>query len=386
MGGFECSTHRLRSGRRLDLIASTGHDQHATADYARLKESALLTARDGIRWHLIERAPGQYDFSSALNLLHAARRSGVQVIWDLCHYGWPDWLDIFSPGFVDSLARLAASFTRLLVDETGEVPFICPINEISFFAWASGDEALFYPYARGRGNELKRQLVRAAIAATASVWDVCPQARIIHTDPAINVIADPLKPRDANAAESYRLAQYAGWDMLGGRLAPELGGAEKYLDIIGINYYPHNQWIYPERTMIPLSDPLYRPLRSILREVHERYGRMMFIAETGIEGEARPGWLRYVCYEVCAAIREGVPIEGICLYPAVNHPGWEDDRHCHNGLWDYAGTDGQREIFEPLASELRRQQRFFAGLRSEKGQHAKGARLEPSGRSSVTAP
>ena len=32
--------------------------------------------------------------------------------------------------------------------------------------------------------------------------------------------------------------------MLCGRLWPELGGGERYLDIIGVNFYPHNQWFY----------------------------------------------------------------------------------------------------------------------------------------------
>ena len=30
-GGFECSTHRRRDGRRLDVIAASGHDRHAAA-------------------------------------------------------------------------------------------------------------------------------------------------------------------------------------------------------------------------------------------------------------------------------------------------------------------------------------------------------------------
>ena len=35
-GGWECSTHRLPSGRRLDLVAGTGHDANAAADYRQL--------------------------------------------------------------------------------------------------------------------------------------------------------------------------------------------------------------------------------------------------------------------------------------------------------------------------------------------------------------
>src|SRR5215210_6577847 len=82
LGGFECSTHRLASGRRLDMIAATGHDRHAAADYARLREHGIRTARDGVRWHLVESTPGRFDFSSVLPTLRAAREAGVQVLWD----------------------------------------------------------------------------------------------------------------------------------------------------------------------------------------------------------------------------------------------------------------------------------------------------------------
>src|SRR5688572_22287922 len=64
MGGFECSTHRDARGRRLDLIASTRHDEFAEADYTRLLDRNIRTCRDGLRWHLIEKEPFRYDFSS----------------------------------------------------------------------------------------------------------------------------------------------------------------------------------------------------------------------------------------------------------------------------------------------------------------------------------
>ena len=46
MGGFECSTHRLRSGRRLDVVGATEHDRWARRDYDRLANVGMLTARD----------------------------------------------------------------------------------------------------------------------------------------------------------------------------------------------------------------------------------------------------------------------------------------------------------------------------------------------------
>src|ERR1051325_1130907 len=114
MGGFECSTHRLRSGRRLDLIATTGHDRFAKLDYQRLHRLDLRVDREGVRWHLVEQTPGRYDFSTIEPIVHAARATGTQVIWDLCHFGWPDHLDLFKADYVLSLARYGAGFAKWL--------------------------------------------------------------------------------------------------------------------------------------------------------------------------------------------------------------------------------------------------------------------------------
>jgi beta-glucosidase/6-phospho-beta-glucosidase/beta-galactosidase len=366
-GGFECSTHRPRSRHRLDLIAATGHDTHAAADYARVRTQGIRTLRDGIRWHLIERTPSHYDFRSALPMVRAAHDAGVQVIWDLCHYGWPDDLDVFSPKFVRRFAELARAFTRLLTSETDMVPFVAPVNEISFFAWAGGEVAYFNPFVEGRAYELKAQLVRASIAAIEAVWEAHPGARVVHTDPVIHVHADPERPQDRAEAEAYTRSQFDSWDMLAGRLYPEVGGHPRYLDIVGVNYYPHNQWIFRDLPFNPdfaigRDHPQYRRFRHILADVHQRYGRPMFVAETGAGDEHRPGWLRYIGHEVRAAMQSGVPIEGVCLYPIVNFPWWDDGHHLHNGLWDAVDAQGEREIYQPLARELARQQRRFARM------------------------
>ncbi|WP_333248122.1 beta-glucosidase [Microcoleus sp. B4-C3] len=361
MGGFECSTHRVQSGKRLDVTAATGHDKFAAADYQRLQEQGIYTVREGLRWHLIEQSPGKYDFSSSLPIIRAARDMKMQVIWDLFHYGWPDDIDIFSPEFVSRFASMVRAFMEVLTNETDQTPFVTPVNEISFIAWAGGDVAYINPFAKGRGDELKVQLIKAAIAAIESVWEVNPNTRIVQIDPTINIIADPDKPEDRDAAEGYRLSQYQAWDMLAGRFRPELGGKEKYLDIIGVNYYDRNQWIHNEDPM-KYTDPLYRPFRELLQEVFERYRRPLFVAETGTEDDFRPVWFNYVCTEVMAAMKAGVPIEGICLYPIVNHPGWDDDRHCYNGLWDYCNESGDREIYQPLADELQFQRQQIEPL------------------------
>jgi hypothetical protein len=286
------------------------------------------------------------------------------VIWDFWHYGWPDDIDIFNPDFVTRFISFACAALKVLANNF-ETVFVCPVNEISFFSWAGGDAGIFNPFAKNRGNELKRQLVKASIGAIQAMRRVSRNIQICHIDPMINVIAE--KPGEENeaAARAYHQSQFEAGDMLIGRIAPELGGREEYVDVVGVNYYIHNQWTYPGRagSMLVPSDRRYRHVRDLLAESYAHYHRPIFIAETGIEDETRPAWLRYMCNESYAAIAAGVPLEGICLYPIVNHPGWDDDRHCYNGLLDYASDDGTRQIDEPLARELARQQQFANAIR-----------------------
>jgi beta-glucosidase/6-phospho-beta-glucosidase/beta-galactosidase len=377
MGGFECSTHRLPrrkalgrfAGQRLDLTASTRHDEFALQDYTRLQDAGIRTARDGVRWHLIEKTPFRYDFSSLVPMLQAARRTQTEIIWDLHHYGWPDGLNIWGAAFVDRFARFARATARVILEETGGPIYVTPVNEMSFVSWGGGDAGFLNPFAKGRGPELKAQLVRAAIAATQAVLEVDPSARIFHAEPIIHIAIDPDYPEEAPAAEAYRQSQFQAWDMISGRFWPELGGRPEYLDVIGVNYYSNNQWIHqdpntpPSRRrkdmLLPPSHPLHRPVREMLSEVYERYRRPVFIAETGIEGDARPSWLRYIGQEARAAAAAGVQLEGLCLYPIVDYPGWGDDRHCNSGLWGYADDEGRREIYEPLAGELAHQQQLW---------------------------
>ncbi len=359
MGGFECSTHRRRCGQRLDLIESTRHEEFAEDDYQRLVKIGMHTARDGVRWHLIEREPFVYDFSSLENQVRAMQNTGIEIIWDLFHYGYPDDLDIFSPEFIERFARFSAATVAFLQSETRGTLFICPVNEISFFSWIAGDAAHFYPFARHRGNELKKQLVRATIKSIDAIRDVVPDTRFVQTDPAIHVTTGKRDAASRRRAENYRRAQFQAFDMLCGRLKPELGGAPEYLDIIGLNYYFHNQWFYPNRRKIERGHALYRPFNEILGEYYRRYNRPILIAETGIEDGERPDWFRYVCGQTQIAIANGIPLEGVCLYPILNHPGWDDDRHCHNGLWCYADDFGIRDIHEPLAEEIALQRKRF---------------------------
>lgn len=359
IGGFECATHYARHGRRLDLLAATQHDRYAVEDYARLQKHGIHTVREGIRWHRIERLPGQYDFGSALERIRAAEEMGMQVIWDLLHFGYPDGLDLFSPAFPKRFAAFAREFMRVLRSETGSVAFVTPINEISFLAFQGGEVGNINPFTRGRGNELKTQLVRATIESMEAMWEVAPGTRFVLVDPLFNAVSEDDDPQQAARARAYSHARYEAWDMLAGDLYPELGGARKYLDIIGVDYYPWNQWIYvsdiESGRSLHRDDPRHVPLYKLLAEVQARYQRPLLISETSAEDHHRTDWLSYVGEQVRLALQAGVPLEGVCWYPIVDYPGWNNDRACQTGLWGPCDERGSRQVHEPLARELARQ-------------------------------
>lgn len=363
MGGFECATHRRRDRARLDVVSSTGHDRNCAEDYRLLGQAGIRTVRDGLRWHLIEANPYVYDWSSFLPMLSAALSTGTQVVWDLCHWGVPDGLDIFAQEFClrfGAFAGQAAALIRQRCEAAGvQTPRVyCPINEISFWAWVGGDVEHFHPYGRGRAAELKRQLVRASLAATQAIHTADPSARLLQAEPFIHISAHPEKPDQVEEAARLTASQFEAWDMLSGRRDSELGGSENSLDLLGVNFYRNNQWIHMgERT--PPGHEQHRPLHEKLANLWLRYGRPIVITETGAEAAAAYGWLGYVCAEARQAIRMGVPVLGICLYPAMDYPGWDDERHCECGLIELDQEWSQRTLRGDLVRELECQQRCF---------------------------
>jgi beta-glucosidase/6-phospho-beta-glucosidase/beta-galactosidase len=370
LAGFESACHVNRHGTRLDLVCATGHDRETEGDYARVRDLGFATVRESVRWPLVDRG-GRLDFSTVMPMLEASGRQRVQIVWTLCHYGWPDDVALLSPAFVDRFARFSEAMARLVADHDDAVPLYSPINEISFFAWAAAEVGYIHPFARGTGLQVKRQLVRAAIAGIEAVRRVDPRARFIHMDPLIHVVTPRGRPDLARAAADQRAAQFEAWDMLAGGMHPDLGGHPRYLDIVGANFYHANQWEYPDHRLRWEDAPRDRrwvPLRHLLQELYTRYDRPIVISETSHFGEGRGRWLREVVEEVLAAREQGVPLEGLCVYPVIDRPDWDDPGHWHNsGLWDLrASEDGRLERVpcEEYVEDLRRAQAMLAGARS----------------------
>jgi beta-glucosidase/6-phospho-beta-glucosidase/beta-galactosidase len=351
--GFECSSHRRRDGVRLDLIRATSHDRHVASDYRQCAELGLRTLRDGLRWHLIEKSPGQYDWSSWMPALEAAEREGLQIIWDLFHYGSPDCIDQAAPDFAERFRDFAMAALELHGTVCARPPVVCPLNEINFLAWAV-NEGYFPKVGPDNPGWFKRQLVRAGITASRAIKEGWPESTIVWAEPLIHIAPHDRRPASIRDAKSNLQGMYEAYDLIMGLAEPELGGDRSLVDVVGLNYYPHNQW-YHQGPTIPMGHHEYRPLADMLVEMGQRYQKPLFIAETGAEGSGRPAWLHYVCDEVREALGRGTDVRGICIYPVTAYPGWDNSRHCDVGLFGSIGSDGKRNVYLPLAQELERQ-------------------------------
>jgi beta-glucosidase/6-phospho-beta-glucosidase/beta-galactosidase len=354
--GFECATGYNMQGEWIDQIVATHHDKHVDEDYRRLHDIGISAVREAVRWPLIDHK-GKYDFTSVRPFVKAAEKYRIDVIWDLFHYGYPGDIDLFSDEFPKRFADYCHAAALYICKHHRGPCYFTPVNEPSFFSWAGGDVGRFAPHAKGRGFDLKVALARAGIAGINAIRDAVPLARIVNADPMCYTVFRKGEEHLQDAVNYFNnVAVWESWDMLAGKVLPELGGSPQHLDIVGINYYWTNQWeIGHHETCLAEDDPRRLPLSDLVRRVWHRYGNEIIITETSHLGDMRPHWLKTVAHESEKLLAEGCPLRGVCLYPILGMPEWhERDRWTNMGLWDLVqeGEELQRKVCDPMLEAL----------------------------------
>lgn len=352
MAGFECADHQNAFGERVDLIKLTGHDRFMNEDYQKLNEIGIKTVREGIRWSHVEKIPFQYDWSQVEKMIISARNNDIQVIWDICHFGFPDDLTPLHPMFARRFSHLCKAFVqkyRSLIPDGALI--ITPINEVSFLSWLGGDVKGTSPYCTNQGWEVKYMLMKAYIEGIEMMKEIDPTVRIMTTEPLVNIISnDPSDQISVLKANEKHQEQFQVLEVLSGKICPELRGKQEYVDIIGVNFYFNNQWTFPDHQYIPWNDtppdPFWRTLHSLVEEIFIRYGRPIVISETSHPGIDRPVWLNMILKECETILKSGLPLYGCCIYPIIDRPDWDfTNIWHHSGLWDIINQETlEREL------------------------------------------
>lgn len=336
MGGFECADHINRSGERINLQTETLHHEKLKEDYSALKEIGISVVREGVCWSEVETAPYTYDFSRLLPFFKISKQLDIQIIWDMCHFGYPDDLIPTHPLFTDRFRSYCEEFTKFHLRHSDQIPWIVPINEISFLSWHSGDMRGTVPFAVNSGWDIKYHLCKAAIMGIKSIKAVCPECVVLVVEPLVKVHQE--SPYVFNPeVEKMNNFQYQAMDIVLGRTCPELMGDPGLVDVLGFNYYYNNQWTENHVTL-PWPDIENRltPFSDLLAEVSKRYQYPIIITETGHFGDLRPQWLQEIISECRKAIKNGVDLRGMCIYPVIDRPDWDDlSSYSNCGLWDF---------------------------------------------------
>ena len=360
MGGYECADHINRSGDRVNLLFDTAHDKRVLEDYKLLMETGIKTVREGICWSNVEKEPFVYDFSEVKVRMDAAQECGIQQLWDICHFGFPDDMSPMHPKFTLRFSALCSAFALFYKEHCDKPMIVTPMNEISFLSWHAGDVRGTVPFAVNSGFDVKYHLCKAAIAGIKALKNIDPDCRILLIEPLIRVHA---KEGESNLAEvnGHNNSQFQAMDIIGGKMCPELGGDPSFLDILGFNYYYDNQWEHNGRR---LQWPEYQnqqvPLSALLLSAWERYKRPIILGETGHFDEGRADWFEMVTAETITAKALGVNLLGICLYPLIGRVDWDNQHHYHaSGLYDIDNPAKERIVHEPLLNVIKQYQLFM---------------------------
>lgn len=343
IGGYECADMINNRGKRVDLLKKTFHDVRIEEDYALLAAAGINTVREGIRWSVVEKEPNQYDFFEVRHRIAAAQKWGIQQLWDVCHFGYPDGLTPMHPQFIERFVAVCKAFVKLHRSATADPLIITPINEISFLSRLGGDVAGTVPFLRRSGALIKYQLCKAAIKGIEAIKELEPDAQIMLVEPLICIHAKEGK-RMTKRIKQYNEGQFEAMDMITGRKNPELGGHPDYLNLAGFNYYYNNQWEHCGRKLCWKSERARCDFPGWLTAAANRYNKPVVLSETGHFKEDRALWMEHITEDCITIMNNGIDLRGICIYPVLDRPDWDTLHYIDCGIWGYHPKNGARSV------------------------------------------
>ncbi len=353
IGGFE-STYLPRHD--VDVAETSDHVRRWREDLDLLVACGVRRLRYPVRWHRIEARAGVFDWAATDEVLGHLHDHGMVPIVDLLHHtSYPRWL---KRGFADR--RFGDAYRRYVEAFCRRYPWVQEYtlyNEPFTTLFLCGHEGIWPPHRRGVGGfvALAANVLPAVADASRACRELLPNARHVYVDTCEHAsAATPAAQRIADMANDRRFFLLDLF--LGHPLAPDrpfvaqvlaAGGeallaiAAGHVDVVGLDYYAHNQWHYLDATgrgIRPSPQPL--ALAALMAQYWERYRRPVILGETNIRGFApdRASWLKHTLEQCEQAVGAGVPVEGYCWFPFVDSCDWDSTLTRADGHLDPVGV------------------------------------------------
>ena len=346
MTGFECSTFPQIG---MDELALTQHDRFWGSDIVRARDAGCRTIRYGIRWHVVNPRPHQWDWSSVDGPMELIRHLEMEPVVDLFHFGHPEWLGtgVLTTIFPDFQAELCRQFAR----RYPWVRWYTPTNEPYIMAQFGGEGGIWYPYGHGPRSFVMavRNVARGLCEGWAAIAAERPDARMLIADTC--EYHHPVDDGTRDLADLRNERRFLMHELYGGRVGDDhplrdylvengMSEADLYwfadhpapLDIVGLDHYPHSEHQYrlDERgQLIDETRPLEQQLGpgELCRQYFARLGRPLVFAETGAPGddERKIWWLDRIIGQVREVRGEGVPVIGLTWWGLLDQVDWGEN-------------------------------------------------------------
>lgn len=323
-----------------DVAETTGHTARVAEDVDLLVASGVAETRYPVRWHRVERTPGEFDWRETDRMLGLLRERGVRTIADLVHHtSYPAWIE---GGFADP--RFGAAFLRYVEAFARRYPWIdgyTLFNEPFTTFLLSGELGIWPPHLSGLEGflALARNVLPSLTAASRLCGELIPDARHVYVEVCERSTGTP--GEGAEYAEYVNDRRFFLTDLFLGRTPARerpfvtavvaAGGADLLdvepgrADVLGLDYYAHNQWHWHATERGTTCPPEPPPFAALIVEYWERYGLPCMVGETNIRGfpSDRATWLKYTLEQCELARAAGVPLVGYCWFPFVDSCDWD---------------------------------------------------------------
>jgi beta-glucosidase/6-phospho-beta-glucosidase/beta-galactosidase len=355
MTGFECTAFPQAG---MDELALTQHDRFWGSDLVLAARAGCRRIRYGIRWHVVNPTPREWDWTSVDGPMQLMRDLGIDPIVDLFHFGVPTWLGdgVMTPIFPDFQAELSRRFAR----RYPWVRWYTPTNEPYIMSQFGGESAAWFPFRRGPQNFVTatRNVVRGLCESWAEIRAEQPEARMLVSDTCEYHHAVDDGP-SAERAAFLNERRFLVHELYGGRVGSDHAlwgwllehGMDRAdldwfaahpapLDVVGLDYYPHSEHQYrngPDHGVIDETRPLDRQLgpAELVRQYHDRLGRPLVFAETGAPGDdaTKIAWLERLVAGAREVRSDGVPLIGITWWGLIDQVDWSHGlRRFHHAI------------------------------------------------------
>jgi beta-glucosidase/6-phospho-beta-glucosidase/beta-galactosidase len=333
-------------GRRsLDEYELTQHYLRWEDDLRLAKDAGATTIRYGLPWYRVNPAPGLYVWDWADRVVDLLNELGLEIIFDLVHYGTPRWLE---NSFANrTYPQAVADYAEALAKRYGDrITAWTPLNEPQWTARRSGEMGIWPPALSGHDGYLQIMLAicRGICLSQQAIAAVTP-AQFVHVEATFRY--DIAKGAVSEEAALFDQRRFLGLDLVTGGVgddhplrayldrhgvtAAELqwfGDNAVKPDILGLNYYP--MWStmeYADRGAGVVGrerDDGVTGLVDVIETYHKRYGAPVMITETSFEGpvEAQVKWL-HDSLAAIARVGERVPVAGYVWWPFFDQIMWQ---------------------------------------------------------------